>query len=142
MKELKASDLRRFNILNCETGVNDNEHLPCVVTQILKDGVTVNANGREDYYIDLSAVKPIPLNEEWLLKFGFEVDPHDKNVFLKTYRNEHIIAVGRDGSVGLCNSLREWERGTTFLAVQMIEHVHQLQNLFYSLCGEELTIKE
>lgn len=90
---------------------------------------------------DLQYCQPIPLTEEILLKCGFENDPHDKAIFLKTYRKQHVIAIGRDGSVGLCNSLREYKIGTTFLAVQIIEYLHQLQNLYFALTGEELNVR-
>lgn len=64
---------------------------------------------------------PIKLNEEWLLKFGFEkqldslfIDKQGWCIYLES------------------NSFR-WQ--TTFL-----KHVHQLQNLYHALTGEELKI--
>lgn len=66
---------------------------------------------------------PIPLTEEWLLKFGFE-RKYDSNYWnsklcIHTYYNEFYILQ---------------EQGRVFF-----QHVHQLQNLYFALTGEELT---
>jgi hypothetical protein len=78
-------------------------------------------------------IKPIPLTEEWLLRFGFE----------KLKRA--VIAFGKR------NLIVEWlfERWTgrlyydAYTSIQIIEiqYVHQLQNLYFALTEEELTIK-
>lgn len=74
-------------------------------------------------YDDLMA---IPLNEEWLLKFGFELINGNK------YRNGHIELL--DGP----NHCYEYFYG----GFTKIKYVHQLQNLYFALTGEELEIKE
>lgn len=83
----------------------------------------------------------IPLIEELLLKFGFN----------KEYQKGYI-------GIDVCNSdfvlteplkMGEWQTNYTFQfetgsipKFKEIEYVHQLQNLFFSLCGEELTFKK
>lgn len=70
----------------------------------------------------------IPLTEEWLLKFGFESNPYQDR-----YENK-VIQVE-------CNKLR----GYTELWIDGMPHIkyiHQLQNLYFALTGEELEIKE
>ena len=80
--------------------------------------------------------KPIPLTEEWLLKFGF----CDQNGYLIHLENElPIDLVYKDGVVSLEDS-NELVTSTYFL--NKIKHVHQLQNLYFALTGEELTINE
>ena len=71
--------------------------------------------------------RPIPLTEEWLFKFGFEVYKFDHKE--NQYRFKNRLIVIRDNL--FC------DYGTAII----INHVHQLQNLYYCLCGEELTIK-
>lgn len=69
--------------------------------------------------------RPIPLTEEWLVRLGFESNPYQDR-----YENK-VIHVQ-------CNKTK----GYTELWIERmphIKHVHQLQNLFYCLCGEELT---
>jgi hypothetical protein len=78
-------------------------------------------------------VKPIPLTEELLLKLGFEnngkedaswihpKEPLFEVTFFVEYEWQHI-----------------WD--TSYTGAQ-IQYLHQLQNLFYALNGEELEIK-
>jgi hypothetical protein len=61
--------------------------------------------------------EPIPLTEEWLLKFGFIW--HGDIKILKGYLNNYV-----DGN------------GETHL-----KYVHQLQNLYFALTNEELKIE-
>tara|TARA_R110000796_G_scaffold58965_5_gene135843 strand:+ start:3162 stop:3488 length:327 start_codon:yes stop_codon:yes gene_type:complete len=74
----------------------------------------------EDGEIDLF---PIPLTEEWLVKFGFE-NAED------------------DGVIGF-NGLYFWDREDGYSLIisgTPVKHVHQLQNLYFALTNEELTI--
>ena len=75
--------------------------------------------------------KPIPLTEEWLLKFGFEFE---NKKFIKS---------------SLC--IREYQYGsglTIFLSNENfnfnveLKYVHQLQNLYHALTREELTLTD
>ena len=70
--------------------------------------------------------EPIPLTEEWLLKMGFSW--HAKNSYnLKRFRyhtDKKIFSI-----MGRFEDL-----------VEGLEHVNQLQNLYFALTGEELTI--
>lgn len=83
-------------------------------------------------YSIISTIKPIPLTEEWLLKFGFEivVKNAEKNNILLHY---HRINKTYDF---LLNEPHSNKYNTTKL-----EYVHQLQNLYFALTGEELTTK-
>jgi hypothetical protein len=70
--------------------------------------------------------QPIPLTEEWLLRFGFEKD-NELN-FVKFSFKVHFWSS--------CNSyMYGWIGGNIEL-----KYVHQLQNLYFSLTGKELTI--
>ena len=84
--------------------------------------------------------RPIPLTEEWLLKFGFN----------KEYQKGYI-------GIDVCNSdfvlteplkMGEWQTNYTFQfetgsvpKFKEIKYVHQLQNLYFALTGEELILK-
>ena len=71
-------------------------------------------------YEDNSEYKPIPLTEEWLLKFGFEQ--------MDLHRFNHEI------------SILNTDRGMYFQTIR-IDYVHQLQNLYFALTGNELELK-
>ena len=75
---------------------------------------------------------PIPLTEEWLLKFGFEVNTPN----LRWMHPVLLSEVYKTESGGLTLL-----QNGTHLTNNPILYVHQLQNLYFALTGEELTIK-
>jgi hypothetical protein len=75
---------------------------------------------------DRTWINPIPLTEEWLLKFGFVSNPYKDRYETKNFQVE-------------CNKTR----GFTELWIEgapHIKHVHQLQNLYFALTNEELIL--
>lgn len=89
-----------------------------------------------------SFFNPIPLTEEWLLKFGFKKTdnglvfehpapnkPEDEHKDLGTLYPSFFFNKRPE--------VNKWMGCHTRVT---IEYVHQLQNLFFCLCGEELTI--
>ena len=75
--------------------------------------------------------KPIPLTEEWLVKFGFEKTYDDFNWYIKgnycfSFLKELDLIVFKIKiqTVGICT----------------IKYVHQAQNLYFALTGEELRL--
>jgi hypothetical protein len=76
--------------------------------------------------------KPIPLTEEWLLKFGFKYDTDND----KLCKSLHIDILSFRASEGhMC--LQSQGYRTLY---KHIKYVHQLQNLYFALTGEEITI--
>ena len=73
--------------------------------------------------------KGIPLTEEWLLKFGL-------NQFVKGFWQ---IDNGVDK---FCLTFEDGGYHLSFMRYKNLKHIHQLQNLYFALTGEELTIKE
>lgn len=69
-----------------------------------------------------NALHPIELTEEWLLKLGFKP-------FVKDFTLKGIIIHKRKRGWVLRKSVPE------------IKYVHQLQNLYFALKGEELELK-
>jgi hypothetical protein len=74
-------------------------------------------------------VKPIPLTEEWLFKFWFR---YNDGLFIK----ENLVVFIYDGYCKVVFG------SLTFVDGVKIKHVHQLQNLYFALTGEELTLKQ
>ena len=86
-------------------------------------------------------IKPIPLTEEWLLRFGFEVlngstvwaNKKELNYDLSNehqiFKNE--ISISDFKFIYLNDNL-----------ISKIDYVHSLQNLYFSLTGEELETKK
>lgn len=82
----------------------------------------------EASYEDMT--QPIPLTEEWLLKLGFAGE--------ESLDKDYGIYRQSDGTYSLVDDIGE---GTT-VYLGACRYVHQLQNLFHALTGEELTIAE
>lgn len=83
-------------------------------------------------------IQPIPLTEEWLLRFGFSGStPHESPYFYSYAVGASTLRINPDnGVVWIVAS-----NGGLFNNPKLIEHVHQLQNLYFALTGQELTIK-
>jgi hypothetical protein len=77
----------------------------------------------------INFIKPIPLTEEWLLKFGFRHSIDSKYVFVNSVTEIELFN-STSGVIRIfykCKSINI-----------DIKHVHQLQNLYHALTGEEL----
>jgi hypothetical protein len=88
--------------------------------------------------IHIDELKPIPLTEEWLIKFGFERSAKTfvDGAYAVTFRR------AKDGGWAIYDT--STDEGTNYLTPNLgfCEHVHQLQNLYFALTNIELTIKE
>lgn len=80
--------------------------------------------------------EPVPITEEWLLKFGFE-RIGDTTYFEKTYSIEgYDYGFTINFNINGCNQNEsEYSVGIDML------YVHQLQNRYFSFTGEELVKK-
>jgi hypothetical protein len=121
---MKASELRIGNLI-----YQDGE-----VTEVLRlNSTTINSSGEDD-------CSGIPLTEEWLIRAGFELSYTGSD--FKNYRKEGFDQLADYGVQ--CVVLKE--KHPAYLKCGYYEneidcqYIHQLQNLFYCLTGEELTI--
>lgn len=78
-------------------------------------------------------IKPIFLTEKWLLEFGFEkVEDINKDTCPDYKIKGMLIHSDVHGNYVLGN----------YSPICLINNVHQLQNLYFALTGQELEIKE
>ena len=119
---MKASELRIGNL------VDDNG---------LVETVTSDHLINDEHYDGLKGCLPIPLTEEWLLKFGFKKSNSD------WYTTKSMQLPFEELAIKLSNGrvTAETDRVEIFICNE-IKHVHQLQNLYFALTGNELEIKE
>ena len=71
----------------------------------------------------------IPLSEEWLIRAGFE-KYSDKEFYIYTSKENEVRFYKSDSDWNLAYFITE------------TRYVHQLQNLYFALTGEELTFKD
>lgn len=88
--------------------------------------------------------KPIPLTEEWLIKLGLKKlkpwlysFPNSSELLLWSNRNEEFNHTEKNY---FSFALIEEERGQRLFG-KMVVYVHELQNTFFALKGEELIYK-
>lgn len=119
---MKASELRIGNlIIYMEAEI--------VVEGIRRNGdVDYTLNGHPYGGHNIKRYEPIPLTEEWLLKFWFKNVGIDKRKFCDVYFFNGV-------RLTLSNS------GNMYYGKLLISSVHQLQNLYFALTNEELIYK-
>lgn len=134
---MTANEIRIGNLVdlgNRIAKVIEINHLACVVVDLEETQDTI-----EDY----DRTKPIPLTEEWLNKSDLKKrgtrDIWDQGNFVIYYQRHN------DAYSQLCQG--KFYFGTIdvtknfALTFYEIKHLHQLQNLYFALAGEELTFK-
>ena len=85
----------------------------------------------------LKDLEPIPLTEEWLLKFGFS-KPLNSGSFYWIKLSASLLNINPDNGVVCINN----PIGEALNKPCLVIHVHQLQNYYYALTDEELIITE
>jgi hypothetical protein len=86
--------------------------------------------------------EPITLTEEWLLRLGFTNDNQNKSLYVHPLpinpELQHKDLGFSYPSFFFNNRLCRWMDAHTRVCV---DNVHQLQNLYYAITGEELKLK-
>ena len=112
---MKATDFRIGNFVEILGKVE-------TVVDVMCDSVnTLTCEG-----VPYDMVNPVPLTEEWLEKFGFI-----KNS--TSWTNWETPTGVKEVRISIQNKY-------LFYNGMMIKYIHQLQNLYFALTGEELTI--
>lgn len=130
--QLKATELRPFNMLKVKGDSKD--YYQVMAIDAINDKVYLNIP-RNNWH-DISKLKPIPLTEDILVKLGFEIDSVDRPILHADYKV--INPITHDYMIELKNVGTGWFYRNGYFK---IDYVHQFQNLYFALCGEELTFK-
>lgn len=104
--------------------------------------ISVKNNERE-WTVKDPLIKPIPLDEGWLIKFGFE---KKGETFVKYMKPDFIIEINKQGTSHWFPWITERAEMASMndnvISLNFIDNVHQLQNLYFALTGQELLEKE
>lgn len=123
-KRMKASDLRIGNYIEHDMSVDDWKVIKLGIGDLTMFWEECK-NGEDREHITYI---PIPLTEEWLKKFGFEFWGSSK------------IFADRCDFWCLDKGIEEECFYCKHLEINIV-YVHQLQNIYHSLTGEELILK-
>lgn len=134
--ELKCTDLRIGNWIKA------NGALSVIIGKVIEINLVHVVIENNDGYtsLPLSILEPIEFTEEVLVKIGFE--KHDEAMNIYAFENERAIVVyipnrkllkieGVENDVLIDRNIR----------LNNVAHLHQLQNAYYCLTGEELNIE-
>lgn len=122
---IKVNELRIGNLLQSKTGE--------FISKILMIDSQCSVCSIEDGLCDLDLLEPIPLTKEWLEDFGFNTDSDCWYYYLDWSKQHETFKIAKD------------EFNNYFLVGQYskaFKYVHSLQNLYFALTNEELTIIE
>jgi len=127
---IKANELRIGNLLTHEQDYMNNMY-PIDHWQVTSIGAkSFRCKGHSGKYFN-----PIPITEEWLLRLGYRyyngkssgtmcldyggklyIDFHDRKIQIKSHYESYIL----------------------YRSLHHVLYVHQLQNIYYSLTGQEI----
>lgn len=126
---MEANELRIGNFV-----LFSNDGTIFTVGSIEEKGFTVQ-NEEETTWIESEEFEPIPLTEEWLLKFGFKLNMNWFN---------WNAAIGENEIGDFKLALRYTDDFGWFYQSRCtpLKYVHQLQNLYFAITGEELIYKD
>lgn len=117
IKGIEDDDMLKFTAIN----VTDNS---------TETRISISQNTIEGWG-ELSQFSGIPLTEDILLRLGFEKQ-HNEDDFDYWFKKGFCDDILWEHSEGFCHNLNHGGD---------IKYVHQLQNLYFALTGEELTFK-
>jgi hypothetical protein len=132
---IKSNEVRIGNYVNYFLGIGDNgsEYKVYQIYTIAKEFPTLNTIEFGIGAISWSNIEPIPLTEDWLIRFGFEKQGSKKGTIWKN-NSFYILHIAK-------NKNGEYYISIGSIPISSNPTVHQLQNLCFALTGEELTIK-
>jgi len=134
---MEAQELRIGNLVYAKT-ISHHKNAICSITGLTHKGIYVKyGNG---HIIPLE-INPIPLTEEWLWKFGFTLGYSRWGYNIPNWMFDLTAFMG----IAL-NGNTKWfnvycVNGEIKQILSCIYYVHQLQNLYFTIKGEELEYK-
>jgi hypothetical protein len=122
---MKANELRIGNLLNYQTAEGD------ILTATI-DWQDLKWLSEDEKGFNL-VHNPILLTEDWLLKFGFK---YSLTLDDFMFKDKNDIFEMQPYKKGFLNSVTWCDNEI----LQELKYVHQLQNLYFALTGEELSL--
>jgi hypothetical protein len=137
---MKETELRIGNLVSLNDG-GDSVYIKSVA-----DGGCDIYNNVISTWVEFDELSEIKLTEQWLIKFGFHADNY--GVYEKVKNNtKYISGCKIEVWIKQCEIKKEivWDYCigndlSNLTHIAFIKYVHKIQNLFYELNNEELTL--
>ena len=135
-RELRIGNL--FYPINRTCKVHLPDEIPFIIMEITQFSVKGFVFGTSLHKVlnyhefSIREVSQIKLTEDWLIKFGFF--KVEDNIFDIEIENRYL-------SIDLGKKLAYVGHRVDWITIKFPESIHQLQNLYFALTGEELTIQ-
>lgn len=132
---MKASELRIGNYVYYQNLPYSNKKK---VAEILPGDISACAGSSEENYT------AIPLTKEWPARLGLSLyneacDGNEYEIYIDDHTTFNVIIYKYSQDKFPANAyMKRWG---DIMNLRKIQHVHQLQNLYFALAGEELIIK-
>ena len=132
---MKANELRIGKLIHNPVQNIDLRVTVDLLSRINYDCFNTQMNPKDKF-------QPIPLTEEWLLKLGFNKDYKNGWIGIDV---ESESGMTIDFVLAEPLNMGEWQKYYAFVydsyRFTKLEYVHELQNLYFALTNEELTIQ-
>lgn len=93
-----------------------------------------------DVGLTLQDLFPVPITDEILERCGFEKDREGDKIYQVDPAIYIKLIIGADGIV-YPHYMESTPEDCNITALKSVQHLHELQNLFFALTGTELVIK-
>lgn len=129
-EELRIGNYVGFGVIH--TGLGQEESTAhYTVSYLTEEAMFFKESNVGEYYDD---VAPIQLTEDWMLKFGFIREGDWIGIIF----NARIGIRFYDGNPAECDIIQD-DKFISF-KFEHIKYIHELQNLYFVLSGNELTL--
>ncbi len=129
---IPVNELRINNYVYYNNEYNELGVITEIKTSLIPKINYVGINNRVDIYYQTKHINPILLSEKWLLNFNFEKKENNWKVLDLIY-----FKFSWERLAGLTLTI---DGNSIYLS--NIKYIHQIQNLYFALSGEELTLKK
>lgn len=133
---MKTNEFRIGNLIY----PNDENATPYEIKGVMTDKVFFGIDRmNEEMWQDIEEIEPIPLTEDMLNKMGFE-KTKNKVVYDVVVYDFHGFQLNKVVN-HKWDTYTNWNNNKNYITANgaAIQYVHQLQNLYFTLTGQELT---
>lgn len=134
---IEINELRCGNLVICRNKAAEVEKISCITQEVLAQYID-DSEGK--WFDDVNYLRPIHLTDAVLEACGFKMyKEHPSLLFSEVFGSIYLVQL-KEGEFGVGENNRYKHRMVYLTYTIPCSTLHQLQNLYYALTGEELYI--